>query len=65
MPGEVNMAGTEEWFKAMGAAISKREHAENGVKRWQEKLAQAEQEIQELAAAGAAPTSAEPSTEQE
>lgn len=58
------MAGSEEWFKAMGAAILKREHAENGVKRWQEKLAQAEQQIQELAAAGAAP-SAEPSTEQE
>ena len=37
MPGEVNMTqGTEEWYVAMASAIKAREHAEVGIKRWQE-----------------------------
>lgn len=41
--------GTEEWFVAMGTAIKDREHAEAGVARWEEKLAQAEHRIHALA----------------
>jgi len=41
--------GTEEWYVAMANAIKARERAELGIKRWQEKLDQAEAVIAELA----------------
>jgi len=55
--------GTEEWYVAMASAIKAREHAEVGIKRWQEKLAEAETKIQELAN-GNAPTLIETASEQ-
>jgi hypothetical protein len=66
MPGEVNMEqGTEEWYVAMAAAIKKREHAENGVARWQAQVEQAEKEINALAAGPVMNPSAEQAPEQE
>jgi hypothetical protein len=66
MSREVNMEqGTEEWYVAMAAAIKKREHAENGVARWQAQVAQAEKEIQALTAGVTMNPNVEQAPEQE
>jgi hypothetical protein len=55
---------SEEWYVAMATAIKKREHAENGVKRWQAQVVQAEREIRELSGNDFPPEAVEQVAEQ-
>lgn len=44
------MANDTDWFARMAAAVKKRELAQNGLNRWQEKVTAAEEAIAALAA---------------
>jgi hypothetical protein len=41
---------TQEWYMSMGGAMARRNHALTMVSKWQEKAAEAEADIQRLAA---------------
>lgn len=44
------MGSNKDWFGAMSAAVKERDRALNGLARWQEKVNEAEAEIEKLTA---------------